>query len=130
MSNNTGMAAIMDISIDQRGFTLLELMIVTAIIGVIVSIAIPIYQQLTMKAATNSCLYEAKSYANLVYIKLNEPDAEVVVLMPIPRACVSITDATGWSSKNQQKIVAIAKSPSNARIECDIPNGSPCKIVP
>lgn len=124
------MAAIMNISISQKGFTLLELMIVTAVIAITVSIAIPIYQQLTIRAATNSCLYEAKSYANLVYVKINEPDAKVVGLTPRPRACVSITDATGWTSATQQKIIAVAKPPSNARIECDIPKGSPCRIMP
>lgn len=124
------MAAIMNISISQKGFTLLELMIVTAVIAIIVSIAIPIYQQLTIRAATNSCLYEAKSYANLVYVKINEPDAKAVGLIPRPRACYSITNAIGWTSTTQEKIVAVAKSPSSARIECDIPNGSPCRITP
>ena len=124
------MVTIMSISISQKGFTLLELMIVTAIVAIVISIAIPVYQQLTMRASTNSCLYEAKSYANLVYIKTNEPDAKVVGLTPRPRACVSMTDATGWTKATQQKIIAIAKSPSDARIECDIPNGSPCHILP
>lgn len=120
----------MIILINPKGFTLLELMIVTAIIAIIISIAIPVYQQLTMRAATSSCLYEAKSYANLVYIKINEPDAKVVGLTPRSRACLSITDATGWTLETQKKIVAIAKSPSNALIECDIPNGSPCRVLP
>lgn len=128
------MVTIMSISISQKGFTLLELMIITAIVAIVISIAIPVYQQLTMRASTNSCLYEAKSYANLVYIKINEPDAKVVGLTPRPRprprACVSITDATGWTSATQQKIIAVAKPPSNARIECDIPKGSPCRIMP
>lgn len=51
-------------------------------------------------------------------------------LAPAVGACKSITDATGWTLLTQQKILATAKSPSNARIECDIPNGSPCRVLP
>lgn len=115
---------------DNKGFTLIELMIVITIIGILVSIAIPVYYQQTYKAATSACLYEVKSYSNLVYIQLNEPDARSVAINSSPQSCLSITDAKGWTVQTQQKIVAIAKSPSNVSIECDIPNGSPCRVLP
>lgn len=114
----------------NKGFTLIELTIVITIIGVLISIAIPIYYQLTTKAATSSCLYEAKSYSNLVYIKLNEPDATVVSIASNPQSCLSITDARGWTSQTQQKVMATARNPSNVLIECDVPNGSPCRVLP
>ena len=114
----------------QVGFTLIELMIVIAIIGIIASIAIPMYYQQTTKAKTSACLYEVKSYSNLVYIQLNEPDATSVAINSSPQSCLSITDAKGWTVQTQQKIIAIAKSPSSVRIECDIPNGSPCRVLP
>ena len=114
----------------KNGFTLVEIMIVIVIIGILASITIPIYQQYLQDAQRSSCLSEAKNYSNEVFYKLNDQDSITSPVAPILSACQSITDATGWTLETQQKIIAIAKPPSNARIECDIPNGSPCRIMP
>jgi len=114
----------------QSGFTLIEMMIVVVIIGLLAAIAIPSYQVYANKARANACLSEAKSYGNEVFVSLNDDDANSLPKSPILSSCRTITDATGWTLDTWQKIEAIAKAPSHARIECDIPNGTPCVVLP
>ena len=114
----------------QKGFTLIEIMMVVAIISILATVIFPTYKEYGAKAKDSACLSEAKNYSNKVFYELNDQDDSTSPVGLILSACESITDATGWTLSTQKKIVAIAKSPSNVRIECDIPNGSPCRVVP
>lgn len=120
----------MGIQQTDDGFTLMELIFVVAIVGVLASIAIPSYKQYAYKAQQSLCLSEAKAYSNNIFYILNSQNNSHLTIAPNISACHSITDATGWTLATQQKIIAIAKSPSNARIECDIPNGTACIVLP
>lgn len=56
----------------QKGFTLIELMIVVAIIGILAAIAIPQYQQYTTKAKFAEVISTAESYKSAVAMCVQE----------------------------------------------------------
>jgi len=82
----------------QAGFTLIELMIVVAIIGVLAAIAIPAYQSYTARAKFSEVV-GAAGPAKLA--------VDLCVQTGTPANCTSINSQAGWSASNLVNTVVI-----------------------
>jgi type IV pilus assembly protein PilA len=91
----------------QKGFTLIELMIVVAIIGILAAVALPAYQDYTVRAKVSEIVLAASSCRTGISEAVQASNLTAMAATYLPAACTIATTkfVTGGSADANGKIL-------------------------
>lgn len=104
---------------NARGFTLIELMIVVAIVAILSAIALPVYRNYIIRSANRACLAEAKAYAGTSMADILN---RLPVSAPQNKACIN----TSAPAVETDTVTADAAGSGDANIICSLATGASC----